>query len=507
MRDPDTAADPPAPGDTLPRPELNRRVSGGVFIVASWGLVNLLLGFGGNVVLARMLVPRDFGIVAIGATITAFAATLSEGGLGSGLIRRPAPPTDAELRAVVGLQLALMGIFSAVTAAVSSSFGTAGLVVALMVASLPLSALQTPGKVVLSRALRFRQLTTADAVGTVTYYVVAVAGVVGGLGVWALALGVVARALAATCAMLVLSPETPVRPSIRGVRALRPVIAFGIRFQGISFAGMAREQTLNAAVAALTSVATLGLWTLAKRLLEIPLLVIEPLHRVAFPYMSQVHAAHEDPGPVIERAMRVTATALGCVLVGLAAGATGLVPGIFGAQWADTAIAVQWVCGSLLVAAPLATVAVGYLYAIGEPSVVLRATILHSLTLFAVCFPLLPVAGMHAIGAGSLAGAIVDVLVIGLAVQRRTATPALRLAAAAVALGVPAAIAGAVITSRLGDDLAAGLAGAAAGAACYAGAVYVFRRAAFVDTASLLRRSVRAGLGRQPAASVAGQPS
>jgi O-antigen/teichoic acid export membrane protein len=265
---------------------------------------------------------------------------------------------------------------------------------------------------------------------------------------------------------------------------------------------------LNVAVAGLSGVGTLGLWTLAKRLLEVPVLIIEPLHRVAFPYMSQLRAAREDPGPVIERGIRVTGTAAGVVLVGLAASASGLVPAVFGEQWHETAIAVQWVCGSLLVAAPLAAVAVGFLYAEDAPSVVLRATILQTIALFAVACPLLPFYGVSAIGAGSLAGAVVDALILGRAVSARSSARPFRLMAVPVIFGLPSAAMGWFVTRALGDDFAAAIAGGFLAASVYVSAVFVFRRETMLETASVVRRSVRAGLGRDRVVSMpAGEPA
>src|SRR5687768_17428702 len=161
------ASTPPtgSPDDLLSRPELNRRVSSGVFFIGAWGGINLLVGFGGNIVLARLLVPADFGLVAIGATLMIFASTLSDGGLGSGLIRRAESPTRAELRSVLALQLTLTGALAIAAAGIASLFGSGGAVVAVMMCGLPLGAIQTPGRVVLSRALRFRVLTGVDAVG------------------------------------------------------------------------------------------------------------------------------------------------------------------------------------------------------------------------------------------------------------------------------------------------------------------------------------------------------
>jgi O-antigen/teichoic acid export membrane protein len=494
--------DPAAADDLLPRRELNRRVSSGVLAVGAFGGFNLVVGFGGNIVLARMLAPRDFGLVAIGATLMIFATTLSEGGLGSGLIRRAESPTRDELRAVLALQLTLTGALALGTVGIASFFGSAGAVVAVMICGLPLTAVQTPGKVVLSRALRFRVLTGVDAVGVLAYYGWAIAWVIAGAGVWALATGVVFRALVSTCAMALASRGTNLVPSYRNARSLWPVITFGIRFQGISVAGMLREQGLNAAVAGLSGVGTLGLWTLAKRILEVPVLITEPLHRVAFPYMSQLRAAREDPGPVIERGIRVTGTVAGVVLTGLAAGASGLVPGVFGEQWRETAVAVQWVCGSLLVAAPLAVVAVGFLYAVGEPSVVLRATVVHTVTLFVVAFPLLPFVGVNAIGAGSLAGAVVDAVILGRAVARRSSARPFGFMAVPLVLGAPAAVAGALLTHELGNNLPAALAGGLLAALLYLGAVFLVRRETLLETASLVARSLRTGLGRDRAAPI-----
>ena len=308
--------------------------------------------------------------------------------------------------------------------------------------------------------------------------------------------------------MAVASRDTNLFPSYRGVRELWPVISFGLRFQGVSVAGMLREQGLNAGVAAFSGVGTLGLWTLAKRVLEVPVLIVEPLHRVSFPYMSQLRAASEDIAPVIERGIRVTGTAAGVVLIGLAASASGVVPGVFGEQWAETAVAVQWVCVSLLVAAPLAVVAVGFLYALGEPSVVLRATIAHTAVLFAVTFPLLPSAGIHAIGAGSLAGAIVDALILGRAVAARSSARPFRLMAVPLVLGLPSAALGVVVTHQLGNDFVAGVVGGTLAALTYAAAAFVFRRDTLLETTALIMRSVRAGLGRDGHGAVpAGQPS
>ena len=482
-----------APGgtDLLADGVAKRRVTSGVFFIGSWGALNLLVGFFGSIVLARMLLPRDFGIVAIGATIMMFTTALADGGLGSGLIRREEPPTRRELRAALGLQLTLTSALAAAAAFAGTFFGRAGLVVALMMIALPVAAFPTPGRIVLSRALRFRALSTVEASGMLCYYAWAVAGVVAGLGVWALASAVIVRAAVTAVGVAAISGLGLLLPSYRGVRALRPVIAFGLRFQAVSLTGMAREQGLNAGVAAISGVSTLGLWALTKRLLELPALMFEPLHRVSFPYLSRVLAAGKDPARLLDRGVAMAGALSGLVLVSTAAAAPEVVPALFGEEWEQVARILQLVCAALFVAGPVAVAGVGFLYAVGAPSVVLRATLLHTATLFAVAFTLLPFLGPAAIGLGSLSGAIVDALVMDRALRRRTSARPLRRLAPILLVGAVAAATGLFVTEAAGPGVLAGLAGATVAALVYVAALAVVRREVVLDAA----RQIRAATG------------
>jgi O-antigen/teichoic acid export membrane protein len=483
--------------EALSESVVKRRAKSGIFFVGSWGVVNLIVGFGGNLVLARLLSPRDFGIVAIGATLMMFSTSIADGGLGSGLIRRERAPDRRELKAALALQLALTGTLAALAALAGWLLGGAGLVVALMMCALPLAAFQTPGRVVLSRHLRFKALATMEATANLAYYGWAIGLVVfADAGVWALASAVVIRAAALTLGVSA-AARLAVVPSFRGAAALRPVIAFGVRFQGVSLAGMLREQLLNAGVVAIAGVGALGLWTLTKRLLELPALMFEPLHRVSFPVLSHMLAAKQDPARELDRGVAVASTASGVVLVAMGASAPELVPFMFGEQWREVGLIIPWICAALLVAGPLSVVAVGFLYACDAPGVVLRATILHSLALFAVAFPLLPVVGPAAIGMGSLTGAIVDAAIMSRAIRQRSSSRPLdgllpTLAVAAVAGG-----AGFAVAEWAGSGLFAGIEAGLAAALVYAAVLATVRRSVAEDTLRLILGAVRTGVTRE----------
>ena len=214
LPDDEAAREQEAREQELTRVEIRRRASAGLFVVASWGLANLLTAFFGNLVLARLLDPRAFGVVAVGSTVMIISAAVAEGGLGNAFVRRPEPPTAADLRTLTGVQLSFSMIVVVVVVAVGLSLGEVGQVTALMVLGLPLASAQSAGRVRLARDLHFRQITLIDAMSVLTYYAWSIAAVLLGAGVWGLASGTVARAAAGMVVVALIPSARLHRPSL-----------------------------------------------------------------------------------------------------------------------------------------------------------------------------------------------------------------------------------------------------------------------------------------------------
>ena len=130
------AAELAAPQDPLTADEIKGRAAGGVLTLGARSLVIFALGVVGNLVLARLLVPRDLGLVALGTTLITVARFISDGGVAVALIGRAEAPSAEELGAVQGFQLAVTTTLGVCFAAVASQFGRDGLVPALMLTSL-----------------------------------------------------------------------------------------------------------------------------------------------------------------------------------------------------------------------------------------------------------------------------------------------------------------------------------------------------------------------------------
>src|SRR5918912_433249 len=78
--------------------------------LAALGLRSLairVMSFAANLVLARLLTPHDFGLMAFGLTIMGLGAFITDGGLGAALVRSAEPPPRRLLQAVFGAQLLL----------------------------------------------------------------------------------------------------------------------------------------------------------------------------------------------------------------------------------------------------------------------------------------------------------------------------------------------------------------------------------------------------------------
>jgi O-antigen/teichoic acid export membrane protein len=415
MRDPENLQKSDA--FDLSRSEVRRRSLVGIFYITSSGFANLLIGFVGNLALARMLTPTDFGIVAVGATVTLLGGALADGGLGSGMIRRPQPPTRSELRTLNGIQLAIAVAICLPAALIALDFGTTGAVTAIMIASLPITTLQTPGRVVLTREMRFDRQAVIDFSAQTCFYAFSVATVALGAGVWGLATGSVVRAMVAALLTASLSIGF-VLPSLRGWRGYGELVRFGLRFQASWLTLVAREQSINAVVAVVAGVTVLGFWTLANRLILLPILAFTSLYTVGFPAMSNLLARGEDPGPIILRTVRRASIVATLVFPAFAAASPELIPALFGEKWRDAADVIPWIALSTLVLGSISVAAVSYLNASGRPGVVAWASAALGVVWLAVTTPLLPSLGVTAIGVGNLCGAIVEALLLAVATRR-----------------------------------------------------------------------------------------
>lgn len=497
--DAESAGEPLTSESYLQGAELRRRASGGLFVVGTRGVAVLLLGFGGYVVLARLLTPREFGIYAVGLAFVSFVALLSDGGLGAGLIRRAEAPEDEELRALVGLQLTATAALTVIALCAAPFFGGAGWVVAILVASMLVVPFQFPGRILLERSLDYRPMAIVEVSQVFVYHASAIVLVVLGMGVWGLACAYVLRSLVGTVLMVRASGTGLVLPLL-SVRRIRPLLSFGMRFQATTGAHFLGDYGMNWAIATVAGVSTLGLWNLVRRLMEAPLLLIGTFGTVGFSVMSRLVHAKEDSARLLERVLSIAAVGSGVLLAALAGSSAGLIPSVFGDQWSPASSAVPWTCLAFGIGGSASLGMRSYLYAVGDSTAVLRASITQTAVAFAVTIPLLRTVGVAAVGLGWLASTLVEAVMLRQATVRWVQIRPERVLLAPVLVGVAASSAGWMVTRSGGNTFASGVAGGACAATLFVVGLMIVQRAQVLDTVRFAIRSMHAGFGNDRAA-------
>ena len=485
------------PLDELGADAAHDRAAGGAALLGGRGVLVYAFGIVANIALARLLSPRDFGVVALGGVLLVAGAQVAHGGMGAALIRRREAPERVELEAVHGAQLALATALAVAGGGVALAFGRDGAIVAVMLLSLPITTLRLPATILLERRLVYGPIALVDLVEAIAYYVWALAAVGLGFGVWGLASGFVARAVIGVVLMLRVGPGGFVRPRMSW-QHVRPVISFGAQIQLNALLVVARDQTINVLVAALAGVATLGVWSLAYRVLQVPTLIVTTVARVMFPLASHSVRIGQDPRPLIERTIGVTAVALGVTVAPLAGLLPAALPAILGPEWRDVSATLLWSALALLLTAPVLASTFGYLHAMGHPRTTAAGIAAQAVVWLAVTAALLPSLDATAVGVGAVPAALAIVIVVGRRAAALSGAAIVRSLAAPMSAGIAALAVGWIVGLAGPESVGWGVVAAAVAEVTLLASLALAARGALGDTLRLVRRGLRRGAAQQP---------
>lgn len=329
-------------------------------------------------VLARLLTPEDFGLLAIGVTAIDVLMKLSDFGIKTALIQRPdAKKQDYDAGWTIGVVRASLVTLIVILAApqIAAFFGDlrATAIIQVLAIGVILDALASIKIAGLNRKLQFRSIAITHLVeaGVITVVAITMAT---SYGVWALVAGSLAGSLSYIVVSYIVAPY---RPRLRWHKsAVSELLNYGrwIFLTGIIV--MLAQAGLRAIISRHLGVTELGIFFLATRLAYLPYTaVVGVVESVTFPVYAQIQDRANKARELFRTAMLGTATLLipSCLL--LAALAPGLVEHILGERWAGTTTAVQ----ILAISSPLglaAHAAVPLLKGMGLPS---RVTVYEAL--------------------------------------------------------------------------------------------------------------------------------
>ncbi|WP_372785070.1 lipopolysaccharide biosynthesis protein [Phenylobacterium sp.] len=275
---------------------LRRRSAVGAAVTLVAQGVKFVLRFGSTVVMARLLAPAEFGLVAMVSPIVAFAVALNDVGFSQAIIRDHAlPPKQISslfwLSLLVSAGLAAVLLVASPVAALVYREPHVTAVLAAMTGWLLLSTLSMVPLAILAREMRFVSATVADLAGIALGIGATIWAAWAGFSYWSLVIGQVVGAGATAVLAFALSRW---RPSLPGIAPGTGEIArFGANLTGVSVAGYVSMTADNIIVGAFAGKVALGLYDRSYGLVLQPLnQLLAPLNRVALPLLSRVR---DDP--------------------------------------------------------------------------------------------------------------------------------------------------------------------------------------------------------------------
>ncbi|AJC80616.1 polysaccharide biosynthesis protein [Rhizobium etli bv. phaseoli str. IE4803] len=312
----------------------SRLAKGSIWISSARGLVNFF-GFVSTIVLARLLVPADFGVVAIGNTLLAIVGAFTALPLSQALIQHQAPTADHfhtawTLGAFKGI---LLGVVFAIFALPAAEFYNEPHLANVMYGlafSMCLSGLGNPRRIMLQKSLVFWQDFMLSVAQKLVAVIVAVSVAYLYRSYWALILSIIAGQIAS---ILISYTALPFRPRVRFVH-YRELLSFSVWLtlsQVVNTLNWRFDQLL---IGKLLGRSEVGFYTVGDTLAVLPTReATQPLTQTLFPAFSQLSNDINRLQQGYKRAQAVVTAAALPLGVGMALVAAPMVEFFMGAKW------------------------------------------------------------------------------------------------------------------------------------------------------------------------------
>jgi PST family polysaccharide transporter len=319
---------------------LKNKLTYGAALLAGAQLGKRLLDLAAMVVLARLLAPSDFGLIALAASVTAIAMAMADLPL-SDITLRQTVVTDEHYASIMVLSLArgvaITLIIWAISYPMALAYADPRLVPILCVLAMaPLSrSMVSPRMAEYSRKLSFKQESMLEVGSRLIAIVVSIAWAMHAPNHWAIVINQVTSPALYTIGSYVIAP-TRLRFSLK---YLRDIFAFS--------AWLALQRTMNTInfyvdrllIVPQLGMRQLGLYTVGGDWAALPTQAAQaPMSRVLYAGMARLHNEPERLKGAYLASMEASATMLFPIGIGTSLVAHRLVPIALGEKWLGAAL-------------------------------------------------------------------------------------------------------------------------------------------------------------------------
>ena len=273
----------------------SRTARGGAIGIASQG-ARIGLQIATSVVMARLLSPQDFGLVAMAATVTSFVGLFTDFGLSAATVqRREIDQETVSMLFFINIALGILLMLAAFAAAplASEAFGDRRVlwITMAIAASLPVNAAGAQHTALLQRGMRWVHLQWTGIAAQLVAALIAIGLASSGIGYWAL---VAQTWTSALVTMVLVWSVCGWRPSaVRSFGFSRSAVKFGLGLTGFNVINYFHRQLDNVLIGSRWGAVELGHYSRAYGLLGLPMSLISgPVASVVQPALSRLQ---DDP--------------------------------------------------------------------------------------------------------------------------------------------------------------------------------------------------------------------
>ena len=384
---------------------------------AWWSALEIMARYGVQfvvmVILARLLTPEDFGLIAMMLVFTSIGTLLVDSGFGTALVRLQHTTADDETTVFIFTVCAgiiTAGVLVLAAPAIATFFDQPKLIALtrLMALVLPLGALAAVPDALLTMKLDFKARARAEVIAALCSGLVAIGLAWRGLGVWSLAWqGIVAIGVRG----MLLWVYSGWRPRGRYRSAsFRSLFGFGGYILLSNLVDVIATRLQSLLIGRLFDSRELGFYTLAQNTQQAPASFIGGiLNRVGLPVLSSVAQQPAKLRGALRLSLRVAMFLFVPCMMGIAVVAEPLVSMIYGPRWVPAApiLSILAVSTSLW---PMHVLNLAAISAQGRSDLFLKLTVIKSvvgMVLVALC----SLGGAVAIAFGVLVSSLFSVVV------------------------------------------------------------------------------------------------
>lgn len=333
--------------------ELKNKTIKGFFWRFNERVASQVVGLIVSVVLARLLGPSEYGVIALTMIFMSIANVLSVSGLGASLIQKK-DVDDLDFSTMFYASLGLSVIIYVILFLASPFIAyvcnndQVESVLCVLGLMLPISAVNSIQQAYVSRELNFKKFFYATLVGTVSSGIIGIVMAFYGYGVWALVGQMLSSNIINT---FVLNRIIKWRPTMSfSIQRFRELYKFGLNFMGANLMGTLFNELKSFVIGVKYLPADLAFY---KRGEQLPAIISDNINNtintVVFPAISKIQDNKQDVKHAIRRSMMTSSYVLTPLLFFMAASADNITLLLLTEKWMPCVPYMRVICVSYCV--------------------------------------------------------------------------------------------------------------------------------------------------------------